>query len=244
MNVCMHECMCACVRARVFGGMLCVQATGYAQKPIDGHGGKQIHLVRAGQPPVADADADPTVAWVYQELCALPTFLNHEHHVQVNCVCAGGQYAGTVLRVAAKPIIDLESGVYALRVLDEPVPVVTAAAHPTASSSATAAAAGGGGGAAAAAAGSGAMSPGILKKKPKPVGIGSFVSSPEDDPVVDSQDEEARVGKVAPFGKVIGVTLGGIPCYSCDYGSASRAEFPSRASYLSQSATGVYVGAR
>jgi hypothetical protein len=82
---------------------------------------------------------------LFHRLCSLPTFLNNEHHVQVNCVCAGGQHAGTVLRVAAKPIIDLESGVYALRVLDEePTPLASANVSASSSSSAAAAAASGG----------------------------------------------------------------------------------------------------
>ncbi len=123
-----------------------LQRTGYVSKPINGHGGRNITIVPpaavdpATLPPVAPSvvavAATPDAAaalslnastipldftMVCQELCALPTYLNGVQHVQTNTFCVGGEYGGAVLRVAigASPIINMDSPIFALRVVDD-----------------------------------------------------------------------------------------------------------------------------
>lgn len=59
-------------------------------------------------------------ATVYQELCMLPVYGSGGAHVQMNTWVVQGKYGGPVIRADdSSAIIDLASGVYALRIVPD-----------------------------------------------------------------------------------------------------------------------------
>ena len=53
----------------------------------------------------------------YQEICALPHY--GKYRVQVSPWIVDGTFAGTVLRADEKDVLDLDSSVYSLRIIEE-----------------------------------------------------------------------------------------------------------------------------
>ena len=113
-----------------------LRTIGYASKPVSGRCGENVTL----HFPSTDMNTDhdhwndyyetETVTevkasdgrfgndnMIYQELCSLPKC--GDSYVQVNTFTTGsnGKYAGTVTRVDNTPIVGLESGTYALRIV-------------------------------------------------------------------------------------------------------------------------------
>jgi glutathionylspermidine amidase/synthetase len=106
--------------------------SGYVTKPVSGRCGENIaiHSAESSADTFHEAIAATLgrfqgASVVYQELCSLPKL--DGNFVQINTFCGGGQYAGTVTRVDASPIIGLESSAYVLRVVDTETPPYTSA---------------------------------------------------------------------------------------------------------------------
>jgi glutathionylspermidine amidase/synthetase len=105
--------------------------SGYAIKPINGRGGADVQLVSGRreqeleeQEQEAGAASDEKTqhkvklrgSVVYQELCPLPRY--GPMRVQLSPWVVGGSYAGTVLRFDEKDVLDLDSPVCPLRVVE------------------------------------------------------------------------------------------------------------------------------
>lgn len=109
------------------------KAAGYVTKPISGRCGENVtlHINKPEEfdlagPGFDEDDPEGILAsdgrfdecpLVYQELC--PLIRINEAFIQINTFCAGGRYAGTVLRVDAFAIIGKESDSYPLRVVSD-----------------------------------------------------------------------------------------------------------------------------
>lgn len=121
-----HPCLLAadfCINDRLY-------RSGYAIKPINGRGGADVQLVsgrREKELELEEAagaaldEARPLEAQlrgsvVYQELCPLPRY--GPMRIQLSPWVVGGSYAGTVLRLDEKDVLDLDSPVCPLRVVE------------------------------------------------------------------------------------------------------------------------------
>lgn len=104
--------------------------SGYAIKPINGRGGADVRLVSGRREQELEEEAARTASdegspddaklrgsVVYQELCPLPRY--GQMRVQLSPWVVGGSYAGTVLRLDEKDVLDLDSPVCPLRVVEE-----------------------------------------------------------------------------------------------------------------------------
>lgn len=111
--------------------------SGYAIKPINGRGGAGVRLV-SGQPGHEQVEVEKSDesglskyqdSVIYQQLCPLPCY--GQRRAQLSPWIVGGSYAGTVLRVDEKDVLDLDSPVCPLRIVgaeiktndDDPTPV-------------------------------------------------------------------------------------------------------------------------
>ncbi len=98
--------------------------SGYAVKPVNGRGGADVRLVSERREQAARAASDDESSHetrlrgsaVYQELCPLPCY--GQSRVQLSPWVVGGSYAGTVLRMDEKDVLDLDSPVCPLRVVE------------------------------------------------------------------------------------------------------------------------------
>ncbi|KAF0697738.1 hypothetical protein As57867_011547, partial [Aphanomyces stellatus] len=98
--------------------------SGYVAKPVMGRTGANVSIYNEG----GDLISATAGKWlndtiVYQEIALLPKY-EDGGHVQVNAWAIDGKYGGTVLRVDESNIVGLNSGIYAMRVVDD-MPIST-----------------------------------------------------------------------------------------------------------------------
>lgn len=95
-----------------------LKASGYVRKPYSGRCGKNVTLFNdSGNVLDASAGNLEAIGSVYQELHLLPVIEGKA--IQMNTFAVGGTYAGSVLRVDSKLIIDVDSDVMALRIVED-----------------------------------------------------------------------------------------------------------------------------
>ena len=196
-----------------------LKKSGYVAKPVSGRCGENIILhapVTSSEPEVVESTDGrfKSNQYVYQELSKVPVVDNE--YIQVNAFCIAGHYGGTVLRVDKSPIINHESSVDALRVVDD-----------------------------------GTDTPLPTDEIANPYHHRKYIPEKQIDKVMpvetveetDGSGPDTLAGKPAPFGAVMGYAPGGVPAYSCDYDTADRTVYTSRA--LFQHKVGkVYYGFR
>ena len=187
-----------------------LKKTGYVAKPVNGRCGENIVLhnpVTSAEPEVVESTDGrfKNNQYVYQELCKLPMI--DGDYVQVNTFSVAGHYAGTVLRADKSLIMNLESFVIALRVVDDgsgtPLPtdeIVNPYHHRRY----------------------------IPEKEPEKVVPMETVEE------MDGTGPDTLAGHPAPFGAIMGYAPGGIPAYSCDYDTADRTVYTSRVQFRHQ----------
>ena len=181
-----------------------LKKTGYVAKPVNGRGGKSIMLhgpVASSEPEVVESAVGKFIVDQYVYQELCKPPVIDNEYIQVNTFCVAGHYGGTVLRVSKSPIISYESSVDALRVVDD-----------------------------------GTGTPLPTDEIANPYHHRKYISEKELDKVlpvetVEETDGRTLAGKPAPFGAVMGYALGGIPAYSCDYDTADRTVYTSRAHY-------------
>ena len=88
-------------------------------KPINGRGSKNValHSKGDGAPPEILDSAGTPVSVMFQELCLLPRY--DDHFVQANTCVVRGRYGGTVLRCSNTAVVDYDSNIYALRIVQD-----------------------------------------------------------------------------------------------------------------------------
>jgi glutathionylspermidine amidase/synthetase len=91
---------------------------GYVGKPITGRGGGNIALYdKEGQVLQQKSGKWDDDTYVYQELCLLPNL--DGDRVQVCCFTTRNRFLGSVIRVDKNLIIDMDSDIYALRIVPD-----------------------------------------------------------------------------------------------------------------------------
>jgi glutathionylspermidine amidase/synthetase len=94
-----------------------LRASGHVAKPVTGRAGGNVRLFAPNGSLIEETKGKwGDDRYIYQELCTIPKY--RDHHVQVCTWAIDGTYGGTVLRVDSKNIIDYESGVYPIRIVE------------------------------------------------------------------------------------------------------------------------------